>query len=270
MKTCLMICVAVGQLAVADALAADLRARTAAAFDRYVRVTEARMADEVGGRRPFLWVDSLAGPLRADAYERIRRGEIVVSRLETREGGRTIEVPDGLCHHWVGTVFVPRAGLARVIALMQSYQRYPDIYRPAVRRAKILSQDDGRFTVYLQLFMKRVISVVLNTENDVRYVPAGIGRMNVRSYSTRIAEVADPDTPQEQEKLVGHDEGFLWRFNNYCSLEERVEGTYVQCESISLSRGIPTGLGWLIGPFVASIPRESLESTLGTIRAALR
>ena len=43
-------------------------------------------------------------------------------------------------------------------------------------------------------------------------------------------------------------------------------GTYVQCESVSLSRAIPTGLGWLVGPFVTSIPRESLEFTLGSMR----
>jgi len=43
----------------------------------------------------------------------------------------------------------------------------------------------------------------------------------------------------------------------------------VQCESVSLSRDVPTGLGWLIGPFVTSIPRESLEFTLRTLRAEL-
>jgi hypothetical protein len=35
---------------------------------------------------------------------------------------------------------------------------------------------------------------------------------------------------------------------------------------VSLSRRIPIGLGWLIDPFVTSIPRESLEFTLGAIR----
>ena len=68
---------------------------------------------------------------------------------------------------------------------------------------------------------------------------------------------------------MGHDSGFLWRFNNYCSLEERDQGTTVQCETVSLSRDIPTGLGWLIGPFVTSIPRESLELTLQAMRRAL-
>jgi hypothetical protein len=94
-------------------------------------------------------------------------------------------------------------------------------------------------------------------------------RAHVRSYTTRIAEVEDPGTPNEKEAPVGQDSGFLWRFNNYCSLEERAEGTYIQCESVSLSRGIPTGLGWLVGPFVTSIPRESLEFTLGSMRKAL-
>lgn len=246
--------------------AADLREATNLAFDRYVRVTEARMDQEVGGSRPFLWIDSLPEPRRADAYATARRGEIVVSRLETREGGRSIEVPDGMCHHWVGTVFAPGAGLERIVSLMQSYDRYQEIYRPAVRRSRTVSRSGDRFTVQLQLFMKKVISVVLNTDNDVRYASTGAKRMHVRSYSTRIAEVSAADTPQEHEKPVGHDNGFLWRFNNYCSIEERAEGAYIQCESVSLSRKIPVGLGWLVGPFVTSIPRESLEFTLGTIR----
>ena len=43
----------------------------------------------------------------------------------------------------------------------------------------------------------------------------------------------------------------------------------MQLESISLTRGIPTGLGWMIGPFVESVPRESLEFTLEKTRKAL-
>jgi hypothetical protein len=82
-------------------------------------------------------------------------------------------------------------------------------------------------------------------------------------------EVQHHDMLDEREKPVGHDSGFLWRFNNYCALDQRDEGTYVQCETVSLSRDIPTGLGWLIGPFVTSIPRESLEFTLQAMRRAL-
>jgi hypothetical protein len=110
---------------------------------------------------------------------------------------------------------------------------------------------------------------VLNTEYDVRYKRLSPTRVNVRSYSTRIAELRDAGTANEKEAAVGDDSGFLWRFNNYCSLDGRVEGTYVECESVSLSRAIPIGLGWIVGPFVTSIPRESLEFTLGRMRKAL-
>jgi len=54
----------------------------------------------------------------------------------------------------------------------------------------------------------------------------------------------------------------------YRPIEGRPEGAYVQCESISLSRSIPTGLSWLIGPFVTGIPWSSLESTLSSLRTA--
>jgi hypothetical protein len=38
---------------------------------------------------------------------------------------------------------------------------------------------------------------------------------------------------------------------------------------VSLSRRIPTGLGWLLRPMVYSLPRESLSHTLAATRAAL-
>ena len=119
------------------------------------------------------------------------------------------------------------------------------------------------------LMKRRLDAFERNTGYDVSYVRVSPTRTQVRSVATRIAEVQHPDTLEEQEKPVGHDSGFLWRFNNYCALEERDHGTYVQCESVSLSRDIPTGLGWLIGPFVTSIPRESLEFTLQAMRRAL-
>jgi putative flippase GtrA len=249
--------------------AADLSANASTAFERYVRLTEARLDKEMAGALPFLWIDQLPDDRRAQAQATLRRGEIVVSRVQTRDGDGAVRFPDALCHHWVGTVLVRGARLDDVVRLMQNYDRYQDVYRPTVRRSKTLSRDGAHFTISLQLFMKKVISVVLNTESDVRYLPVTPKRMQVRSASTRIAEVDDADTPQQREQPVGHDNGFLWRFNNYCALEERADGTIVQCESISLSRDIPFGLGWLIGPLVTAVPRESLEFTLGTMRKAL-
>ena len=40
----------------------------------------------------------------------------------------------------------------------------------------------------------------------------------------------------------------------------------VECESLSLSRGVPAALRLFVGPLLDSVPRESLESTLLPIR----
>ena len=136
-------------------------------------------------------------------------------------------------------------------------------------RSRLISREGNDFKIYYRLRKRKVITVTLNTYHDVHYFPIDSTRWYSRSYSTRIAEVADADTPNEHEKPVGQDGGFLWRINSYWKFEEKDGGVYVECESISLTRDIPTGLGWLITPFVTSIPKESLEMTMGSTRAAL-
>jgi hypothetical protein len=117
--------------------------------------------------------------------------------------------------------------------------------------------------------MKKVLAVVVNTENEVRFTRLGSYRAQSRIYSLRVAEVADPGTLQAHERPVGHDGGFLWRLYTYWRFLERDGGTYVQCEAISLTRSIPFVFEWLIGPFVTSVPRESLTFTLEATRKAL-
>ena len=256
-------------VAASDAHAADLQADTLDAFNQYVALTESRMDTELHGKGAFLWIDQLPESDRREAYRRLERGEFVISRLETRKAGREIDVPHGLIHHWIGTILIPGTSVDKVVTLMQGYERYQTLYAPNVRQSRTITRDGDHFTASLQLFMKKVISVVLNTDNDIRYTRLGSARAHVRSFTTKITELQNAGSSSEVELPAGRDSGFLWRFNNYCSLEERGEGTFVQCESISLSRGIPTGLGWIVGPFVTSIPRESLEFTLGHMRSAL-
>jgi hypothetical protein len=251
------------------AFAADLRPETVAAFDRYVRVSEARMATEVADPDRFLLVDGMPELKRQATIRTLRAGALVIERRTTQELGRDIDVPNGLVHHWVGFVFVPRVRVDDAVHLLQDYDRHAQIYHPAIAASKLLARDDDTFRVYLRFFMKKGITVVLNSEHEARYTRAGPDRVYSRIISTRIAEVDNPDTPSEREKPVGRDGGYLWRLNTYWRFLERDGGTYVQCESISLTRGIPIGLGWLIGPFVTSIPRESLEFTLDTTRKVL-
>ena len=178
-------------------------------------------------------------------------------------------MPDGLIHHWVGSVFVPGATLEQAVALLQDYNRHAEIYTPTVARSKVLARDGDTFKVHLRFMMKKVITVVVNSEHEARFTRDGPDRARSRVASTRIAEVDDPGTAAEREHPVGRDGGYLWRLNTYWRFLQRDNGVYIECESITLTRGIPAGFGWLVRPFVTSIPRESLTFTLETTRARL-
>jgi hypothetical protein len=251
-------------LLTATVRAADLQPKTIAAFDQYVKATEARMASD----RVFLWADSLPDGPRREVLENLRKGGLVIERLRTTAGSAPI--PGGLVHHWLGAVFVPGKTVEDAVRLLQDYDRHADIYKPSVAASRVLSRDGDRFRVFLRFYTKKVIAVVVNTENTAEFERPARDRAASRIVSTRIAEVESPGTPQEREKPVGRDGGYLWRLNTYWRFLERDGGTYVQCESVSLTRGIPTGFGWAVGPFVTSIPRETLMFTLETTRKALR
>ena len=115
--------------------------KTLEAWNRYVMVTEARMQTQLDGEAPFLWIDSLADDERAEVYARLPGGEVVIDKLETREHGDKITVPDGKIHHWIGTSLIPVVTLDQTMALVQDYPRYAEIYGPDVRESRLLEQD---------------------------------------------------------------------------------------------------------------------------------
>jgi len=253
-----------------EVMSAELRPKTVEAFEWYVQLTEARINREVSQTEKFLYLDELPAPSRSEALAALKRGEIFMERLQTLDAsGHKMDAPEAIIHHWLGAVFVPSANLPQTLALVQDYNHHQDIYKPEVVGSRLIGHTGNDFQIYYRLRKKKVITVTLNTYHDVHYFPIDSTRWYSRSYSTRIAEVANADTPNEREKPVGHDGGFLWRINSYWKFEEKDGGVYVECESISLTRDIPTGLGWLITPFVTSIPKESLEMTMGSTRAAL-
>ena len=253
----------------AAALTAELQPATVAAFDRYVRAAEARIDAELSRQDRFLHLDALPDAQRKAAEAATRRGEVFIDKLQVREGGKEIGIPDGKVHHWVGVAFIPGVRVGNAVALLQDYDRHADIYKPAVQRSKVLSRDGDRFRVFLRFYQKKVLEVTVNSEHEAQFTSPSPDRAYSRIRSTRIAEVDEAGKPGEREKPVGRDGGYLWRLNTYWRFLERDGGTYIQCESVTLTRDVPFGFGWLIGPFVNSIPRESLTFTMERTRAAL-
>ncbi len=210
----------------------------------------------------FLWTDE-----SADRKNRVQKGEVLTAPAERADD---LDVPDGLIHDWTGAIFIPGTTLEKTLALVQNYNNHKNIYKPEVIDSKLEARAGNEFKIYLRLVKKKVITVVLDTHHDVRYYPVDAKRCYSRSYTTRIAEVRNPGTPQESELPVGDDHGFLWRLDSYWRFEERDGGVYMECRALSLTRDIPAGLGWMIGPIIRNLPQESLANTLRATRNALQ
>jgi hypothetical protein len=258
-------CVACG-----GAEAAQLKSETRAAFARYVQLTNERNTDELKPGQAFLWIDTFPDAERKQAYELLASGKVEIAPLETLDAGKKIPCPDGMIHHWIATILIPGATLDDVLRILQDYDHHAEYYRPDVQRSEIEERDGNHFRVFLRFRRKKIISVVLDTLHDVQYFRDGPDRAHSRSSATRIAQVENAGQSDEREKPPGEDDGFLWGMETWWRMEKKNGGVYVQSEVVSLTRDIPTGLGWLIGPFVSSIPRESLTFTMeATRRAAL-
>ncbi|MGA7854398.1 MAG: hypothetical protein WCA15_13810 [Candidatus Acidiferrales bacterium] len=249
--------------------ATDLQPQAAQAYDRYIQLTEAQVNSELAQSGPYLWVERLPDARRAAAEAQLHNGQIAIERLYTLDNGKTISVPGGIIHHWIGTIFVPGATLTQTLSFMQDYNHKVDYFKPDITRSKILRHEGDDYFVLLRFYKKKIITTVIDTDQQVHYHLVDRTHAWSRSRTTRVQEVENPGQPDERLEPEGHDRGFLWRMNTFWRFEEKDGGTYIECQAISLTRDIPTGLGWVVGPFVTSVPKESLNFTLSMARAAL-
>lgn len=237
----------------------ELSAETLEAFKEYVATVEPELDKRDSGGKPFLWLDE-----HPDQRREVLQGEIAVHQF----GGELIEVEDGLVHHWLGAAFMPGVTLDEAAALLDEVQKHVDYY-PEVVEAEVLSRDGDVVNQRMRTQVTKVLTVVLDMELQAHHNRLSDKRHAVRSYSVRVSEVEDYGTPEENVLPDGEGTGFMWRLYSYWRLEEADGGVFMELETVSLSRGIPWGLGMIIKPFVEEVPQESLVSTLTSTRTAL-
>jgi hypothetical protein len=247
----------------------SLPAATSAAFDRYVQATDGRVQSELADGTRFLALDFAPAARRAAVLNDLGEGQVSLHSLRTTNDGATIAIPGGVVHHWVGVVFVPRADLAQAVGLMQDYDRHDEVFAPTIASSRLISTSGDVFRFSMRFVIRSVITAVLQTEQEARFFSPAPDRRHSRIVSTRVAEVENAGTLNEREKPPGRDRGYLWRQVSYWRYLERDGGTYVQCESMSLSRPLPTAVGWFFGRSAAAVPRDTLRFTLATLRTTL-
>ena len=238
-----------------------LNPSTVEAFEAYSHAAETGIEGFRKGSESFLWCD--ISPQRA---QQVRQGKVAAERWSGKE---PVKIQEGLIHDWIGAVFISAATVKDTLALLQDYNNHKNIYKPDVIDSKLVGQHDNDFHIYLRIVKKKIITVVLDTEHDVRYSPLDSMRWFCRSLTTRISEVENAGKTSEKVLPADSGHGFLWRLNSYWRLQERDGGVYVECRALSLSRDIPKGLAWIVEPIAGQLPKQSLINTLTATRRAL-
>ena len=250
----------VSSVALAEAPATAVRA-----FNQYAATAEARLARQHQAPESFIASQNSA------AQTRPRRGEQIIENLSPTGDA---DPAGALLHHWRGTAFVPGVTAEDFEQLMKNFDAYPQHFAPHVTRAKILSPYSGpipdQFIASMRVRQTHVITVVMDTTDEVNFGRLDASHGYSISRSTRIDEISSPGTPKEHALPPTEEHGFLWRLNTYWSYEERDGGLYMQIESISMTHEIPTGLGWALRPYIESVPLESLEFPLKAAAEALK
>ena len=253
------------RVAAAD-MATELGAATLAAWQQYEREVDARY--DAAAANPFFAQDAFNG--QPGWRQQVLSGQVSMVRIEAaspRAGEPAI--PDGKVHHWAGAIFVPNARLDAVITRLRDRAGLESESFSDVTASRLLSRDGDRIKIFMKLKRDSIITVSYNTEHEVLYRHLGAARASSRSVATKVAELVGAGTPQEREAAPGRDRGFLWKLNAYWRFEQVGGGVLIECESVSLSRGVPALLRPFVTGTVERIARESLQRTLTSMRADL-
>jgi hypothetical protein len=239
-------------LAVAGIPSIRLNPQTVKEFEAYMQVADRSMNERALGK-VRLPTQGSSGPL------------IIPWDANDTPRGLT----DGLVHDWIAASFIPNAKVPDVVAVLQDYGQYREMYQPDLIQARVLGENGDTRKVRMRTIKHKVITVILDIDYDVEYRKFPNGRVQVWSRSTSIREVENAGKPDESVMPPDVGAGFLWRLNTYWQLEEREGGVYMECRAISLTRGIPAIVSMIVKPMVSALPRESLTNTLTATRAAV-
>ncbi len=253
----------------ADATAAGLTPEAVKAWDKYLEWADRKVEREITDGARFLIQDYLSSQEKENVLRRLKAGEVVAQRMKgVIPSGAGIDIHDAAIHHWWGSILLPRVRIGDLLPFGQDYDHHAGRFLE-VEKSRLLSKHGENYKFFLRLKRsKAVVTVYYNTEQECTYRSHDSNRTSSRSTATKIAELENPGTTRERELSPGEDRGFLWRLVSWWRFQQTDDGVIVECESASLSRGIPFLISIVPGlsGYLESVPRESLENTLTSIR----
>jgi hypothetical protein len=258
--SCLVLCGASASTLRAQ-LVVKLEPETITEFERYSADVEAKLKQRWQGKKNLFYVED-----DKQNEKRVLDGEVFITQMN---GGKPVEIKDGLIHDWLGAIYMPGTTVARVINILEDFDAHKDIY-PAVSQSHTVQRDGHKVKGYWRLQRKGIVPVILDVDEEVQYSEIGPGKWKGESYARNIIEVNTAPFFHGKKFPPGEGHGYLWRLYGYWTLQTLNGGVLAECRTLSLSRDIPQGLTWAIGPYVQKMPEESLTSTLKETRNAAR
>jgi len=248
-------------LAASSCLAAELKPEAIQAYDKYTKEIDARWT---ANKTPFLWAD--ASPER---LAKVKKGDIVV---EPWKGDGDTFPPNSSAsiHDWIGSVFIPGVTLQKVLGALQDYDHHKSIY-PGVPDSKLLTHNGNDWTYRrLRQLNNGPVHGVFRQDFAAHYQEVDPTRWICLTHTTLVDEIEDYGKPKQKELPVGKGSGYLWKLNGYWRLEERDGGVYLECESTTLTRGLPPIIGALFVSSTHALERDGLTDTLRATRDAAK
>ena len=249
--------------------AAELQPQTVKAWQSYVEMAEGRIGKELSSQKGFLALDFQSSSESSKERQSALSGKIPIKQMPAGdEENPIIHVPDGMVHHWRGSVFIPGVPLDFVFSRVTNPSK-EDTRQEDVLDSRVLESTPGQLKLYLKLQRSKIVTVIYNTEHLVRYQWHGTAQAFSSSTATKISEIERLNGTTEREKPEGQDRGFLWRMNSYWRYQQVPGGVMVECESITLSRSIPSFLEFMVRPIINRVARESMNRTLQSMKARI-
>ncbi len=166
---------------------------------------------------------------------------------------------------------IPGARLIELLGVLQDYNNYSEIYKPAVVESRLVEQRDDVFRYRLKFVQKGFgIKTGLAGEFQTTYYRLSDATGYSITEATKLAELQNPSTAAEQELPVSASHGYVERVFTIVRYQESEKGVSVEMETLTLSRDVPAPIRWMIAPAIQRFSRQTITNTLESLRASVQ
>ncbi len=237
-----------------------LKPQTQAEFQAYAQRVEVELNNRWSGKTSFLRLDEDA----------VTRAKVLHGEVWIQAGvlPNPHSISDGLIHDWYGAVYIPNKNLAQVLGVLQDFDHHSSIYPPVVE-SRLLHRSGNDITGYWRLEQKgQMLPAVFDVTQTVHYTQIAADKWTAESHANDIRAVEGSGSKKEKVLPPGEGIGLMWKLYSYWSLQQVGSGVLAECRTVSLSRGVPGSVAWMVRPFINTVPRDSMDSTLRSTRKA--